>query len=278
MFEINLFDILTFGAASAAALTAWLASQGYESTTRRLENTLERGFSKTGGRASSDAATVKRLDAMDKQSGQIARDVKGLVDANANAHVETASLAQNVAGLSELARQSNEDAQGRHNEIGQRIDAATAAIREELTTVIGAKAAGALSQRLTTAITTALAGKSGDRIAKAVVAAAKKEMRREKAPTPPKPRQPRAGRKPNEAPQTADGQSESPDATTAAAEERPAAAAAEPPEGSEAEAAEQTGSGTDAAPPTAPPEGAETGSEAGKPAPDGSGDDKTAAD
>ena len=54
MFEISLFDILTFAAASAAALTAWHASQGYESTTRRFEKTLERGIAKTGGRASND--------------------------------------------------------------------------------------------------------------------------------------------------------------------------------------------------------------------------------
>ena len=216
---------------------------------------------------------------MEEQSSQIARDVKGLVDANANAQIETASLAQNVAGLSELARESSEEAQRRHNEMGERIEAATAAIRDELTTLIGAKAARALADRVTATITAALAGKSGEKIAKAVAAAAKKELRKEKPPTPVKPKPPtRRPRKTADAREAADDQAKTPDATAAESGDTGATTAAEPPEGSESGAPED-GKLPDAETKPAPPapEGETAEAQTGKPA-EVAGGDTTAAE
>ncbi len=175
MFEISLFDILTFGAATTAALMAWRASQAYEDTTRRMERAIERAARPREGDNGDQAAMRGGIKALQQQAGEIARDVKGLVDANANAQVETASLSQNITAL---LRETGGAGGSRHEETLARIDAAAETIGRQLAEMIGPDAAGVLGERLAERIAAAFAGETGERIARAVAAAAKNEIRK----------------------------------------------------------------------------------------------------
>ena len=152
MFDISLFDLLTFGAATAAAMWARRASQACE---------------ETGGRS------------------ECARAERGLVGARATVAVETAGLVQNVERLAKNVAANLTEHGKRHGELLERLDEAATTIADRVVPEIGSQVtkgseavATRISELVAARVAEALCGVAAEQLAAAISKAVGPQVRR----------------------------------------------------------------------------------------------------